>query len=98
MHSTIGMTSSAVKKSNEVDILLRLSTRNVTFDEPKYMVGDRVSINNNNSTFANEYKNNWSKQIPNPPTYKINDLDNEKMIGSFYNNEINFFKLFYHFN
>ena len=64
--------------------------------KPKFKIGDRVRIYKYKNTFEKGYKTNWTKEIfvideinkTNPITYKIRDLDNEQIIGSFYYNEL----------
>ena len=59
----------------------------------KFKIGDRVRIISEKYAFRNKYKNNWSREIfiitrivnTNPITYKIKDLNEEDIIGSFYN-------------
>ena len=59
---------------------------------PKFNVGDHVRI----STYKNIFAPNWSeeifviKKVKNtvPWTYAINDLNNEEIIGRFYENEL----------
>ena len=64
--------------------------------DPKFNIGDRVRISKYKNIFAKGYANNWTKEgfIVNkikstvPWTYEINDLTNEKIIGSFYEKEL----------
>ena len=59
---------------------------------PKFKVNDRVRNTNFKNIFIKAYSDNWSKEIfiidsvlkTNPGTYKINDLNREKIIGRFY--------------
>ena len=59
---------------------------------PKFKVNDRVTITKYKNIFSKGYTENWSREIfiidsvlkTNPWTYKINDLNGEKVIGSFY--------------
>ena len=63
---------------------------------PKFKVGDYVRISKCKNIFAKGYAPNWSqeifviKQIKNtvPWTYVINNLNNEKIAGSFYKKEL----------
>ena len=63
---------------------------------PKFKVGDHVRIYEYKNIFAKGYVPNWSeeifviKKVKNtvPWTYVINDLNNEKIIGSFYEKEL----------
>ena len=55
-------------------------------------VNDRVSITRYKNTFSKVYTEKWSNEIfiinsvlkTNPWTYKIKDLNEEKIIGSFH--------------
>ena len=59
---------------------------------PKLKVNDRVTITKYKNSFSKGYSENWSREIfiidsvwkINPWTYKIEDLNGEKVIGSFY--------------
>lgn len=58
----------------------------------KYNLNDRVRIKKLKKTFENKYDTNWSREIfvisdvlnTRPVTYKIRDLNNEDVEGSFY--------------
>ena len=59
-------------------------------------VNDRVRIMKYKNIFSNAYTENWSREIfiidsvlkTNLWTYKIKDLNGEKIIGSFYKKEL----------
>ena len=59
---------------------------------PKLKVNDRVRITRSEKIFSKSYTENWSRRIfvtdivlkTNHWTYKIKDLNDEKIIGSFY--------------
>ena len=59
---------------------------------PKFRVGDRVRITKHRNIFSKGYTQNRSKEIfvidsvlkTNQWTYKIKDVNGERMIGSFY--------------
>ena len=63
---------------------------------PKFKVNDRVRITKYKNIFSKGYTENWSREIfiidsvlkTNPWTYKLKDLNREKMIGSFYEKEL----------
>ena len=63
---------------------------------PEFKVGDHVRISKYKNIFAKGYVPNWSeeifiiKKIKNnvPWTYVINDLNDEEIIGTFYENEL----------
>ena len=62
----------------------------------KFNVNDRVRITKYKNVFSKGYTENWSREIfiinsvlkTNPWTYKIKDLNGEKIIGSFYEKEL----------
>ncbi len=64
--------------------------------EPKFQVGDKVRISKKKGTFAKGYETNWTKELfiiteaqsTNPPTYKIQDMNNEAIHGTFYEPEL----------
>ena len=63
---------------------------------PKFKIGDHVRISKYKNIFAKGYAPNWSEEIfvikkvknRDPWTYVINDLNNEEIIGSFYEKEL----------
>ena len=63
---------------------------------PKFKVGDHVRISQYKNIFAKRYTPNWSEEVfvinkiikTIPWTYVINDLNGEKIIGSFYEKEL----------
>ena len=64
--------------------------------DPKFKVNDHVRISKCKNIFAKGYAPNWSeeifvvKKIKNtvPWTYVISDLNGEKIVGSFYEKEL----------
>ena len=64
--------------------------------DPKFKVGDRVRISKYKNVFAKGYVPNWSvevffvNKIKNTMSWtcEINDLNSEKIIGSFYEKEL----------
>ena len=63
---------------------------------PKFKVNDRARIIKYKNIFSKGYTENWSREIfiidsvlkTNPWTYKLKDLNGEKIIGSFYEKEL----------
>ena len=63
--------------------------------DPKFKVGDHVRISKYKSIFAKGYAPNWSEEVffvskiknTVPWTYVVNDLNGEKITGSFYEKE-----------
>jgi hypothetical protein len=96
-HRTIKMTPSEVNKSNE-DLVLRTLFKHTLNKKSivKFKVGDHVRITSYKYTFNNKYDSNWTREIfviteilmTQPVTYKIKDLNSEKVIGTFYNEEL----------
>ena len=97
-HSTIKMKPIDVKDNN--------NNKRVYVDEhnekdSKFKVDDRVRISKFKNKFAKGYTPNWSKEIfivhkindTVPYTYNLKDLDDEKIIGSFYDRELQKTKL-----
>ena len=89
-HSTIKMKPRDVKDNN-----ITKYVENFNKKDPKFNIGDRVRISKYKNIFAKRYTPNWSKEVfivnkikdTVPWTYEINDLNNEKIIGSFYEKE-----------
>ena len=90
-HSTIKMKPIDVKDNTY------LNTDKETNDkDPKFKIGDRVTISKYKSIFAKGYTPNWSeevfviKKVKNtvPWTYVINDLNGEEIMGTFYEKEL----------
>ena len=62
----------------------------------RYNVGDRVRISKFKNIFTKEYTPNWSREIfivnkiidTVPYTYNLKDLNDEEIIGSFYDREL----------
>ena len=70
--------------------------KEVNDKDPRFKVGDYVKISKFTNIFAKGYTPNWSeevfiiKRVKNtvPWTYVINDLNGEKVIGTFYEKEL----------
>ena len=70
--------------------------KEVNDNDPKFKVGDHVGISKYKNIFEKGYAPNWSekvfviKEIKNtvPWTYVIYDLNDEEIIGTFYENEL----------
>ena len=64
--------------------------------DSRFKVGDRVRISRYKNIFAKGYTPNWSKEIfifdkindTVPYTYSLKDLNDEEIIGSFYDKEL----------
>ena len=63
---------------------------------PKFKIGDHVRISKYKNVFAKGYAPNWSEEIfivntiksTVPWVYEINDLNGEKIVGTFYEKEL----------
>ena len=90
-HSTIKMKPIDVKDDTYINTDKKTNNK-----DPKFKVGDRVRISKYKNVFAKGYVPNWSEEVFNvnkikstvPWTYEINDLNGEKIIGSFYEKEL----------
>ena len=69
--------------------------------DSRFNVGDRVRISKFKNIFAEGYTPNWTREIfiinkindTVPYTYNLKDLNNEEIIGSFYDRELQKTKL-----
>ena len=99
-HSTIKMKPIDVGDMTKSSSL-ELNNKRVYIDEhnekdSRFKVGDRVRISKFKNIFAKGYTPNWSKEIfivdkindAVPYTYNIKDLNDEEIIGSFYDREL----------
>jgi hypothetical protein len=92
------MAPSEVNKSNESPVLRTLFKQPNKASKPKikFKVDDHIRISKYKYTFNNKYEPNWTRETlvvseilnTQPVTYKIKDLNNEEIIGSFYNKEL----------
>ena len=63
---------------------------------PKFKVNERIIMTKYKNIFSKGYTESWSREIciidsalkTNPWTYKIKDLNGEKIIGVFYEKEV----------
>ena len=69
---------------------------NFNKNDPKFKVGDHVRVSKYKNLFAKGYTPNWSEEVfvfskiknTVPWTYFVNDLNSEKITGSFYEKEL----------
>ena len=97
-HRSIKMTPiQASKSENAAEVYRNLfPTTSVKKSKNKFKIGDRVRISKKFKDFRKGYLPNFTselfviKEIKNtdPVTYIINDLNNEKIVGSFYEQEM----------
>ena len=94
-HSSIKMTPvEASKKKNESTVYYSLYGNIKQFSsKPKFKIGDKVRISKYNRKVSDKgYTPNWTDEIflinkiqsTNPITYRLKDLNNEEIQGSFY--------------
>ena len=90
-HNTIKMKPKDVGNNNK-----RVYIDKHNEKRSRFKVGDRVRISKFKNIFAKGYTPNWSREIfivnkinhTVPYTYNIKDLNDEKIIGSFYDREL----------
>ena len=90
-HRSIKMKPIDIKDNTYIDFKKEVNNKN-----PKFKVGDHVRISKYKNIFAKGYVQNWSeeifiiKKIKNTVswTYVVNVLNGEKIIGTFYENEL----------
>ena len=93
-HSTIKMKSIDVRDNNNNNKRLYIDEHNEK--RSRFKVGDRVRISKFKNIFAKGYTPNWSKEIfivdkindTVPYTYNLKDLNDEEILGSFYDREL----------
>ena len=95
-HSTIKMTpGEASKKINEKKIK-NIYNFEKTKKLGKFKIGDRVRLSLEKNIFEKSYETNWTEEIfiiydikySNVPYYYLKDLNNEKLQGTFYQEEL----------
>ena len=95
-HSTIKMTPiEGSKKINEKKIK-NIYNFERTKKPGKFKIGDRVRISLEKNIFEKSYETNWTEEIfviydikySNVPYYYLKDLNNEKLQGTFYEQEL----------
>ena len=94
VHSTIKMTpKEASKDINRGKVYFNIIRKqNKSRTSIKYKKGDKVRISKYKRHFEKGYTPNWTEEIltidkinmTNPVTYQVRDLNNEKILGSFY--------------
>ena len=95
-HNTIKMKPKDVKYDNK-----RLYIDEYNKKDSRFNVGDRLRISKFKNIFAKAYTPNWSKEIfiinkindTVPYTYNLKDLNDEEIIGTFYDRELQKTKL-----
>jgi len=102
-HTSIKMTPFEASIPNNTEKVLNnlYSDIKPTGGKPKFKVGDRVRIQKYKNIFEKGYRPKWTTEIfivvkvqpTNPVTYKIKDLSEEPILGSFYTEELQNTKL-----
>ena len=98
-HSSIKMTPvKASKKENELRVWRNLYPNHLEIHDikPKFSVGDKVRIGKKKKTFKKGYTTRWIVEIftivevkrTSPVTYRIADLNEEEITGTFYEPEL----------
>ena len=96
-HRSIKRTPTEVNSENEDDVRETLYfDASDEFLNFKFNKGDYVRISKNKHIFEKKYTPNWSQEIfkiievlpRSPPVYRIEDLNNEKLEGIFYETEL----------
>ena len=90
-YTSIKMKPVDVKDNTYIDF-----KKEITNKDPKFKVGNYIRISKYKNTFAKGYVPKWSeetfiiKKVKNtmPSTYVINDLNDEKIVGTFYEKEL----------
>ena len=96
-HSTIKMKPIDVRNNNNKRVYIDEKNKK----RSRFKVGDRVRISKFKNIFAKGYTPNWSKEIfivdkindTVPYTYNLKDLNDEEIIGGFYDQELQKTKL-----
>ena len=95
-HIAIKMKPTDVKDNIYID-----SVKAVNDKYPKFKVGDHVRISKYKNIFAKKYISHWSEEVfvikkaknTVPWTYVINDFNGEEIIGTFYEKELQEFRI-----
>ena len=91
VHSTI-----EIKPKDVIDDNFTKYIEESNKKDPKFNIGDDVRISNYKNVFAKGYAPNWSEEVfvvikiknTVPWTYELNDLNGERILGSFYEKEL----------
>ena len=89
-HSTIKMKPVDVKSNTYI-----VSSKEINDKNPKFIIGDKIRISKSKNIFATGYAPNWYEEVLRLKKLKIlfhghfiNDLNREKIVGMFYENEL----------
>ena len=95
-HRSIRRSPISVKHENEVEVSQALYGNKTKPSKAKLKVGDLVRINKTKRTFDKGYLPNWTTELfkitaivkSSPATYKVKDLADENIQGTFYAKEL----------
>jgi hypothetical protein len=95
-HRTIKMTPNEVNKENEDRLLQTVYKYEKRLESNKFNIGDSVRISKYKHAFEKGYTPNWTTEIfkiacvqrTQPLTYLLNDYQNKKIEGAFYEQEL----------
>ena len=98
-HRTLGgIRPDEVKEENQLEIWEAHYATTPRTKPPrfKFKLGDIVRISRNKGTFEKGYTSNWSEEyftvvsrlMRKPPTYRLRDLNDEPLLGVFYEREL----------
>lgn len=95
-HSSINMAPNEVNKDNQEDVWIALYHNPIRLQKPEFQKDDYVRITKSRWTFNRGYTPNWSEEIfqiveardTTPIVYTIRDLNNEPIVGTFYQAEL----------
>ena len=94
-HTSIKRTPSSLNAENREEVWLTLYG-DVNLQKPKLKIGDKIHISKNRRAFAKSHLSGWTEELfivhqtffGDPPFYKIKDLNNEILDGTFYAEEL----------
>ena len=95
-HSTIKMTPVEGSKKVNENKIKNIYNFEKTKKPGKFKIGDRVRLSLEKNIFEKSYETNWTEEIfeiydikySNVPYYYLKDLNNEKLQGTFYEQEL----------
>lgn len=97
IHRTIGMSPNSVNLKNEEKLWYKLYAKQFPPKAKfKYNIGDYVRLSKDRSVFGKSFTGLWTDEIfrikyrrsTNPVTYRVVDLKQENVLGSFYEYEL----------
>ena len=104
IHSTTGVKPIDVTLANQYDIYLHVKNKQRTFKKKRFLfsLGDTVKISYKRTIYDRELTHKWSQEFfkiarryrnQSVNLYKLRDCTNEVMFGSFYENELQKYKV-----